>query len=83
MVGPVEGQSGLLLVGLTSRDVPPYDQVAADAPAQYRVARAAAEDPAWRAWLGTQEPDVTVDPRYGTWNAERMQVEPPAPPRSS
>lgn len=83
VVGPVQGQSGYLLVGLTSRDVPAYDQVKDQASARYRVARAQAEDPAWKAWLATQKPDVTVDPRYGTWNASQLQVDPPTSPRSN
>jgi hypothetical protein len=83
VIGPFQGQSSLLLVGLTSRTVPPYEQVAAEADTQYRQARSTAEDPAWKAWLANKKPRVDVDPRYGTWDPARFQVEPPAPPRSS
>ena len=83
VVGPLQAQGSPLLVGVTSRDVPAYAQVADQASARYRIARAAAEDPAWKAWLATQKPDVTIDPRFGTWNAAQLQVDPPTAPRSN
>ena len=63
--------------------MPAYEQVSADVSARYRVARAKAEDPAWKAWLSGQKPNVTVDPRYGTWNAAQLMIDPPVAPRSS
>jgi len=83
VVGPYQGQSGLLLVGLSTKSVPTFDQVSAQADSVYAQARSSAEDPAWKAWLAQQKPDVSIDPRYGSWDAQQLTVDPPAAPRSA
>jgi hypothetical protein len=83
-VGPFPASDGsLVLVGLTSRTPQSFDEVdaapetAGVADQLYRRARQAVEDGPWQEWRAGQRPEVTVDPRYGTWDAETLSVLPP------
>jgi hypothetical protein len=82
-VGPFQANDGsLVLVGIRSRDQKSYDVVKAAADALYQQDRNSVEDGPWKTWLAAQKPEVSVDPRYGTWDAQKLQVNPPAGPAS-
>jgi hypothetical protein len=41
------------------------------------------EDGPWKTWLAAQKPEVSVDPRYGSWDPQKLQVNPPAGPATA
>jgi len=80
---PVKTQFGYHLILVRSRDVPPYDKVAADARDQ---AAASARDKlsAW-AEEAVNKSKVSVNPKYGRWdkNGAQSRVVPPEAPTTS
>lgn len=79
--GPVETNFGLHLIKVRSREVPPYDQVA-DQARQKVVDASKAKLQEWI--IATlAKADITVDPRYGTYDKQRLTVVPPPPTTST
>ena len=81
VLDPLPGQGGVSILKLTDRQLAPFDEVRADAE---QLAQSAATQ-AFGSWLqqaraGSQ---VTVDPRYGTFDPSRFQINPPTVDLSS
>jgi hypothetical protein len=77
-VGPYLGSDGAtVLLAVTSRTPTPFAQVEAEAAQLYRADRSSVENGPWQEWLAAQRPEVSIDPRYGTWDAEDHAVRPP------
>jgi hypothetical protein len=77
-VGPFPATDGSqILVGVSSRTQKPFTEVEAEAAQRYEAERSRLEDGPWEEWLATQQPEVSIDPRYGTWDAENKTVRPP------
>lgn len=83
-VGPFPGTDGRqILVGVSSRTPQPFADVEADAARLYQAERTGLEAGPWQEWLADQRPDVTIDPRYGSWDAEANTVRPPQGTRAA
>ena len=77
-VGPFPASDGTqILVGVSSRTPRAYPDVTEEAAQLYQADRIGRENGPWEEWLNAQEPDVTVDPRYGTWDGEDKTIRPP------
>jgi foldase protein PrsA len=80
---PVKSQFGFHLILVRSRDVPPYDKVAAEARDQ---AAASARDKL-SAWAdeAVNKAKISVNPKYGTWdkNGAQSRVVPPQAPTTT
>jgi hypothetical protein len=87
IVGPVDTGSGFVALIVDSQKTQPFEE-ARDAIAQQVqdqfTAKAQADIDAWVRKQIDAFADVTVDPRFGTWDAEALQVVPPeAPPTTT
>ena len=78
VLAPVDGQGSWIFVRVLTAQVPTFDQLrpqleqsTPDDAATAKLQEAVAE--------AQEQLDVTVDPRFGTWNAETGVVDPPGP----
>lgn len=78
--GPVQTQFGYHLILVRSRDVQPFDEVAD----QIRQQLVQPDQDPLQAFIGDAlgSADVVVNPRYGSWDSDQLQVVPPEGPAS-
>lgn len=81
-LGPVQTDFGYHVILVRSRGTTPFEDVEADIRAQLEGEAASAQGAAFGTWLQevVSEAEVTVNSRYGTWNAEEGRVVPPEAP---
>lgn len=83
LLGPAPGQTGFLIVQVDTVETAPFEQVRAtiaqNVPDQYTQQ---AQQALASYLLGRvqESADVTVDPRFGTWNVKELKVDPPVVP---
>lgn len=78
---PVQTQFGFHLIRVTSRDVPPYDRVSAQArESVVNGSRAKLQE-----WItgAVNEAKIEVNPKYGTFDKDELVVKPPAAPTTT
>lgn len=72
-VGPFTANDGSkVLVAVSSRTQSAYADVQASVDSMYQQDRASVENGPWQAWLSAQKPRVTIDPRYGNWDPQKL-----------
>ncbi len=78
---PVQTSFGFHLIKVTSRTVPPYDAVAA----QVRERVVTANRAKLEEWINTSvaEAKITVNPKYGEFDKQRLTVVPPTVPTTA
>ena len=76
VLDPLPGQGGVSILKLTDRQVAPFSEVQSEAQS---LAQTNATQ-AFGSWLqdARSKAQVTVDPRYGTFDPSRFQINPPA-----
>lgn len=81
-LGPVETDFGFHVILVRSRGTAPFEEVEADIRAQLEAESQSASGNALGTFLqeAVSGADVSVNSRYGTWNAESGQVTPPEGP---
>lgn len=78
--GPVQTQFGFHLIIVDSLGPVAYEDVADELGTQYEQERNSALNAAFGQWLDGERDsiDVVVDPRYGTWDADRFVIASPS-----
>lgn len=76
VVGPVQTEFGFHLIKVSERKVPAFEDVASQVSQKLADAVSSTFSDFFQKAIG--EADITVNERYGTWNADTGQVEPPA-----
>ena len=76
VLDPLPGQGGVSILKLTNRQVAPFSEVQSDAQS---LAQSTSTQ-AFGSWLQSARAsaNVKVDPRYGTFDPSRFQINPPA-----
>jgi hypothetical protein len=79
-VGPFTANDGSnVLVAVSSRQQQAYNDVKTAADSLYQQDRTTVEDAPWQAWLSAQKPRVSIDPRFGSWDPQKLLVVAPKP----
>jgi len=76
VLDPLPGQGGVSILKLTDRQVAPFSEVQSEAQSQSQ----SSSTQAFGSWLqdARASAKVTVDPRYGTFDPSKFQINPPA-----
>lgn len=85
LLGPVETDFGFHVILVSSREATPFEDVSADIRAQLEAEAAAGQSGALGAWLqeAVADAEITVNSRYGEWDAANARVVPPEAPEGA